>query len=116
MDLGHFACPLHHVIVGVRGDPKTIFLSGGFGVSADFGQDFCDILGLFLNGRQTLLVQIGSTKLAAAVSLACEPEPPAIRPGSGLITNGGLRTRNAVSRMRTRMIANRRRVVWRGPG
>src|SRR5206468_5340636 len=54
MNLSHFASAFDHVIVGVSGDPKTIFLSGRLRVRSNFREDFRDILSLLLNSRQHL--------------------------------------------------------------
>src|ERR1700736_6306430 len=64
---------------------------------------------------RTLLVQIGSTNLAAAVSAGCEPGET--RSGSGAMTKGGLRVRKAANKieattMMTRLWVCRRARAW----
>src|SRR5271166_1927553 len=54
---------------------------------------------------RTLLVQIGSTNLAAAVSAGCEPGET--RSGSGAMTKGGLSVRNAANKMPAATITTR---------
>src|SRR3974390_1276503 len=64
---------------------------------------------------RTLLVQIGSTNLAAAVSGGWEPGKT--RSGSGAMTKGGLSVRNAANKMDaptkiTRLWVFRRARAW----
>src|SRR5271165_2114678 len=54
---------------------------------------------------RTLLVQIGSTNFAAAVSAGCEPGET--RSGSGAMTKGGLSVRNAANKMPAATITTR---------
>src|SRR5271157_2878116 len=64
---------------------------------------------------RTLLVQIGSTNFAAAVSAGCDPGKT--RSGSGAMTKGGLRVRKAANKIEattvmTRLWVFRRARAW----